>query len=161
MKLPRRAPREVYRVYDEDEFIAAAGSELAAASSGMARSIGLLGLAALLVGAVGVFGGLFTSGRRLQRGESTVDRRGSRTANAVSALVVKVPDASPRIRRAARAVPASRKVARRRLAPAPSRLRLGLYRPDPPRAVDETHRALPVTAPDVGYARPAEFSFER
>ncbi len=61
MTLPRRAPREVYRVYDEDEFLAAAGHEQAweapAATAGAGRARRLVS-AAMLFGAVGAVGGL-------------------------------------------------------------------------------------------------------
>lgn len=160
MKLPSRAPREVYRVYDENEFMSAAGSELAPARGGVTRSIGLAGVAALLVGAVGVFGGLFTSGRRLHRGESAARGRGSRTASAIGALMVKAPDAMASVKRPANGARTSHRTTRR-LALAPKRPRLRLYRGDAPRSVVEAPPALPVAAPEAGYARPAEFGFER
>jgi hypothetical protein len=160
VKLPRRAPREVYRVYDENEFMAAAGSELSAAHSGVNGSIGLVGVAALVVGAVAVFGGLFTSGRRLQRGESAARGRASRTASAIGALLVKAPEARGSVKRPANGSRASRTMTRR-LALAPRRPRPRLNRADAPRSVVEAPRALPIAASQVGYARPAEFGFER
>jgi hypothetical protein len=61
MTLLRRAPREVYRVYDEDEFLAAAGHEQAweapAATAGAGRARRLASTA-MLFGAVGAVGGL-------------------------------------------------------------------------------------------------------
>jgi len=61
MTLLRRAPREVYRVYEEDEFFADAvheerfGSTISDAGEGRVRRIAG---AAMLLGAVGVVGGL-------------------------------------------------------------------------------------------------------
>lgn len=166
MKLPRRAPREVYRVYEEHEFIAEAGSELTPARSASARSMGLVGVTALLVGALGIFGGLFTSGRRLQKRELTHPRRGSRVASVIGAHVVNVPAAKPRVRRAASEARRSYDVAGWARALASSRPRRALDRSRYARAAapppaGEAGRALPVAVGESGDARPAEFGFER
>jgi hypothetical protein len=61
MRFPRRAPREVYRVYDEDRFLAAAGHEQAweapVATAGAGRARRWVSTA-MLFGAVGAVGGL-------------------------------------------------------------------------------------------------------
>jgi len=62
MTLLRRAPREVYRVYGEEEFFACAGGderlEVAASGMGERRRLQRVAGAAMLLAAVGAVGGL-------------------------------------------------------------------------------------------------------
>jgi hypothetical protein len=73
----RRTPREVYRVYDEDEFFADPSQQIPTHSEPRGRWIGLVGGVVLVAGAVGVFGGLLLSGKRLPS-RNHVSSRGDR-----------------------------------------------------------------------------------
>jgi len=60
----RRAPREVYRVYDEEEFLRDAAQELAAGRGARGGLIALAGGALVLMGAAYIASGLLASGKK-------------------------------------------------------------------------------------------------
>ncbi len=82
MNLLRRAPREMYRVYDEEEFLADPGAELARVGSLRAGAILIAGLVALLVGVMSLLGALLPSERRPVKSALARMRGDRRTAPA-------------------------------------------------------------------------------
>lgn len=83
MRIFRREAREVYRVYDAEEFLCKANVELGGASGRRGRLMGMAGGLLLVVGMVSVFTGLLIPGRRssAKRGVMQVVR-GSRELRA-------------------------------------------------------------------------------
>jgi hypothetical protein len=95
MTILRRAPREVYRVYDEDEFFAYADREErfeSGASAPRARRLHRLAGATMLLAAAGAIGGLTAIA-----GLSSM--AGARRRGGARQLVASVPPASSRIAR--------------------------------------------------------------
>ena len=87
MKLLRRAPREVYRVYDGEEFLERADVELDAEGHSRGGVVGVAGGIVLLLGALSVLTGLFASHRRVPvRSAARQTSRGSRTLRAAISL---------------------------------------------------------------------------
>lgn len=70
MRSLRRAPREVYRVYDEARFLAEAPRELTGTAERRVPAAAVVGMMALLLGAAGAFGGLLASAKRQPKGEA-------------------------------------------------------------------------------------------
>ncbi len=85
MKLLHRSPREVYRIYDEEEFFADPTRELEIVAEGRSRLMVGVGALMLLAG-VGVFGGLRASSRRVShRGQAALRGEGRRVAGVIRA----------------------------------------------------------------------------
>lgn len=85
MKLLRRSPREVYRIYDEEEFFADPTRELETVAEGRSRLMVVVGALMLLVG-IGAFGGLLASSRRRSHmGEAALQGEGRRVAGVIRA----------------------------------------------------------------------------
>jgi hypothetical protein len=87
VKLLRRAPREVYRVYDAEEFLERADLELDAEGHSRGGVVGVAGGLVLLLGMLSVLTGLFASHRRVPvRAAARQTFRGSRTLRAAISL---------------------------------------------------------------------------
>jgi hypothetical protein len=87
VKLFHREPREVYRVYDAEEFLERADLELDAETRSRGGLIRVAGGLVLLLGALSVLTGLFASNRRLPvRGAAKQTFRGSRRLRAAISL---------------------------------------------------------------------------
>jgi hypothetical protein len=87
VKLFHREPREVYRVYDAEEFLERADLELDAEGQSRSGLVGMAGGLLVLLGAVSALTGLFASHRRLPvRGATAQTFRGSRALRAAIAL---------------------------------------------------------------------------
>ena len=176
----RRTPREVYRVYDADEFLAGIESgtdSMAAAPAAGGRRGGRAAGAALLAGAVGAVGALIalnvqrpapaaSPGRAGWRASGS---RGDGTSPAI-AFVAGARGSSPRAAPAAtprRHGPQRRAVRRRTAtaaAPRPRRARRGSVAEHGLRSAPAGVRPEPVIerrAPGSQPGRAAEFGFER
>jgi hypothetical protein len=88
VKLVRREPREVYRVYDAEDFLARADLELDAEGRARGGLVGVAGGLLLLLGAVSVLTGLFASHRRgpVRGAVAKQTFRGSRALRAAVSL---------------------------------------------------------------------------
>lgn len=85
MKVPRRAPREVYRVFDEEEFLADATRELGTPPADRMR-LDAVGALVLMVGLVSAIGWLLASAHRTHGKPDPA--RHERTGSSVVAAVV-------------------------------------------------------------------------
>lgn len=167
MRFPRRAPREVYRLYDEDEYLAGAtweqGAEPAVTATQIPTALRLRRIvsAAILLGATGVVGGLIALNSLSQQRWSG-RRPGARmrlvTAFAARSIASTGPNTShSRHRAPARRVPPSWRSDRSRRPPTPRHV---------VRSVDVAMAASPAPVSASAYvasdtAHQTEFGFER
>jgi hypothetical protein len=85
----RRAPREVYRVYDEEEFLRDAAQELAAGRGARGGLIALAGGALVLMGTAYIASGLLASGKKQLLPGRDARRRATAAAGDLSARVTR------------------------------------------------------------------------
>jgi hypothetical protein len=172
VKIFSREAREVYRVYDAEEFLCEANVELAGAGGRRGGLMGMAGGLLLVVGMVGVFTGLLIPDRRsptkrgvmqLGRGSRelraslSVGRRESRSNVTHSKAIVR--HATDGVPRKATPTVARQKWTRARVTRRPSGLQNRPLRALVDGRADE--RPSAVSAADVSDEPRSEFGFER
>jgi hypothetical protein len=167
MRFPRRAPREVYRLYDEEEYLAGAtwepgvGQEAEAAQISTDSRLRRIVSAAILLGATGAVGGLVVLNSFPQQRWSG-RRPGPRMRSATASAARSIASTGPSPAQSDRRVPTRR---------VPPSWRTGHPRrqPDPRRGVQSVDVAMVASPARVSAsahvasetAHQAEFGFER
>ena len=163
MKIPRRAPREVYRVFDEDEFLEDATIELSTPPAAH-MTLRATGAFLLVVGLASVIGWLLAFGHRSHgKLRTTPHERASTTA----AAVVRRHDVGPspsHPRRPSRAGNEQRQARKRGRTGARGAGRShdrGMGGVSSVARRERAPRVLMAKAPESQSVREAEFGFER